>query len=203
MMSLSALAAVALGGAAGSVLRYWLAHQVNLVMGVGGFAWGTFSVNAIGGFAIGFALIALQEWLHADPVWRLLLVIGFLGGFTRTTNHPITHHQNWHRQPRHFFQTNAISPTLNGNHRTVKPFQCLRPPGGLLTLQPKTRPTCCCVFKWFHDINSTGVDILPSLRQAQCLLRKKPHSPTHLTLLTHVYHSSTRCKYPKKSSKKW
>jgi fluoride exporter len=24
----------------------------------------------------------LQEWLHADPVWRLLLVIGFLGGFT-------------------------------------------------------------------------------------------------------------------------
>ena len=35
MMSLSALAAVALGGAAGSVLRYWLAHQVNLVMEIG------------------------------------------------------------------------------------------------------------------------------------------------------------------------
>lgn len=82
MMSASALAAVAIGGAAGSVARYWLAHQMNLFMGVGGFAWGTFTVNAIGGFAIGFALIALQEWLHADPIWRLLLVIGFLGGFT-------------------------------------------------------------------------------------------------------------------------
>jgi len=82
MMSMSAIAAVAIGGAAGSVLRYWLAHQMNLLMGVGGFAWGTFTVNTLGGFAIGFVLIALQEWLHADAIWRLLLVIGFLGGFT-------------------------------------------------------------------------------------------------------------------------
>jgi CrcB protein len=81
-MSMSAIAAVAIGGAAGSVLRYWLAHQMNLLMGVGGFAWGTFTVNTLGGFAIGFVLIALQEWLHADAIWRLLLVIGFLGGFT-------------------------------------------------------------------------------------------------------------------------
>ena len=82
MMSMSAITAVAIGGAAGSVLRYWLAHQMNLLMGVGGFAWGTFTVNTLGGFAIGFVLIALQEWLHADAIWRLLLVIGFLGGFT-------------------------------------------------------------------------------------------------------------------------
>jgi len=81
-MSMSAITAVAIGGAAGSVLRYWLAHQMNLLMGVGGFAWGTFTVNTLGGFAIGFVLIALQESLHADAIWRLLLVIGFLGGFT-------------------------------------------------------------------------------------------------------------------------
>ena len=82
MMSASSLIAVAIGGATGSVGRYWLAHQVNLLMGFGGFAWGTFTVNTIGGFAIGFILIALQEWLQADPTWRSLLVIGFLGGFT-------------------------------------------------------------------------------------------------------------------------
>lgn len=82
MMSLAAVTSVAIGGAAGSVLRYWLAHQVNLFMGVGGLAWGTLSVNLLGGFAIGFTLIALQDWLQADPVWRLLLVVGFLGGFT-------------------------------------------------------------------------------------------------------------------------
>jgi len=74
--------AVGLGGALGSMGRYWLSHQVNLWLGVGGFPWGTLSVNLIGSFAIGFLLIALQEWLHADPVWRLLLVVGFLGGFT-------------------------------------------------------------------------------------------------------------------------
>lgn len=82
MMSPTSLAAVAVGGAAGSVGRYWLAHQVNLMMGYGGIAWGTLSVNVIGGFAIGFILIALQEWLQAAAEWRLLLVVGFLGGFT-------------------------------------------------------------------------------------------------------------------------
>jgi CrcB protein len=82
MMSPLSLSAVAVGGAAGSVGRYWLAHHVNLLMGFGGIAWGTLSVNAIGGFAIGFTLIALQEWLHAAAEWRLLLVVGFLGGFT-------------------------------------------------------------------------------------------------------------------------
>lgn len=82
MMSWMNVAAVAIGGAAGSVGRYWLSHQVNLIFGVGGFPWGTLSVNVIGSALIGFLLIALQEWLHADAVWRLLLVIGFLGGFT-------------------------------------------------------------------------------------------------------------------------
>jgi CrcB protein len=82
MMSASSFAAVAIGGALGSVGRYWLAHQVNLLMGFSSIAWGTFSVNLIGSFAIGFILIALQEWLHAAAEWRLLLVVGFLGGFT-------------------------------------------------------------------------------------------------------------------------
>jgi CrcB protein len=82
MMSVSSFAAVAIGGALGSVGRYWLAHQVNLLMGFSSIAWGTFSVNLIGSFVIGFILIALQEWLHAAAEWRLLLVVGFLGGFT-------------------------------------------------------------------------------------------------------------------------
>lgn len=81
-MILSHLLAVALGGALGSVGRYWLSAQVNTWLGVGGFPWGTLSVNVVGSFLIGFVLIMLQEWLHADSHWRLLLVVGFLGGFT-------------------------------------------------------------------------------------------------------------------------
>jgi CrcB protein len=81
-MTLTHILAVAAGGAIGSVGRYWMAHQVNLSMGYGGLPWGTLSVNVIGSFLIGFLLIALQEWLHAADTWRLLLVVGVLGGFT-------------------------------------------------------------------------------------------------------------------------
>lgn len=81
-MTLTHLFAVAAGGAMGSVGRYWLSHHVNLAMGYGGLPWGTLSVNVMGSFAIGFLLIALQEWLHAADTWRLLLVVGVLGGFT-------------------------------------------------------------------------------------------------------------------------
>ena len=81
-MTLTHILAVAAGGAIGSVGRYWLSHHVNVMMGYGGLPWGTLSVNVIGSFAIGFLLIALQEWLHAADTWRLLLVVGLLGGFT-------------------------------------------------------------------------------------------------------------------------
>lgn len=82
MMTWTHLSAVALGGAVGSVGRYWLSHQVNAMMGFGGFPWGTLSVNVIGSFLIGFLMILLQESLQADAHWRLLLVVGLLGGFT-------------------------------------------------------------------------------------------------------------------------
>ena len=82
MMTWTHLSAVAVGGAVGSVGRYWLSHQVNMWMGLGGFPWGTLSVNVIGSFLIGFLMILLQESLQADAHWRLLLVVGMLGGFT-------------------------------------------------------------------------------------------------------------------------
>lgn len=72
-------AAVAVGGAAGSVLR----HAVGLVMGRlagGGFPVGVLTVNIVGSFAIGLflAISALRGLGHLSP----LLVTGFLGGFT-------------------------------------------------------------------------------------------------------------------------
>jgi CrcB protein len=64
---------VALGGAAGSMLRYWAAVQF------GARAWTTFGVNVTGAFLIG--LLAASA-LGADHRWRLLLASGFLGGYT-------------------------------------------------------------------------------------------------------------------------
>ena len=73
---------VGLGGAAGSVLRYWLGGLVQHRLETTGFPAGTLAVNLLGCFAIG-ALAALVETRHAfSPDLRLLLGAGLLGGFT-------------------------------------------------------------------------------------------------------------------------
>jgi fluoride exporter len=72
---------VGCGGLAGVLARY----LILLVWGpirVGGFPWGTFTVNLVGSFLIGiiYGLGLQKEWL--TPELRLGLTTGFLGGFT-------------------------------------------------------------------------------------------------------------------------
>ena len=67
---------VALGGAAGSVMRYLVSRWL-----VAPFPWGTFTVNIVGSLLIGLLVgLASKEALSAEM--RLLLVTGFCGGFT-------------------------------------------------------------------------------------------------------------------------
>lgn len=68
---------VGLGGLLGSVSRYGVA-----VLGSRAgtsFPWGTLAVNLAGGLAVG-ALVPFLDGLGER--WRLLVVTGFLGGFT-------------------------------------------------------------------------------------------------------------------------
>ena len=44
--------------------------------------WGTLAANLVGGYLIGVAIAAFQAMPQLDPVWRLLLITGFLGGLT-------------------------------------------------------------------------------------------------------------------------
>jgi CrcB protein len=69
---------VALGGAAGSVLRY----SVGLTFAHARFPYATLIVNAIGCLLIGLALPAWNRAPVLSEPLRLLLVVGFLGGFT-------------------------------------------------------------------------------------------------------------------------
>jgi CrcB protein len=75
-MSAASLLYVALGGAAGSVCRYLVSLLAVATLGAH-FPWGTLAVNVLGSAAIGAAFAAGLE----GPA-RLLLVTGFLGGFT-------------------------------------------------------------------------------------------------------------------------
>ncbi len=71
---------VALGGAAGAAARFAVTQWTGVRWGWT-FPWGTFAVNLTGSLAIGLVMTLLLA-READPAYRLLLVTGFLGGYT-------------------------------------------------------------------------------------------------------------------------
>ena len=48
----------------------------------GAIPWGTLAANLIGGYLIGVCIAVFQAMPQLDPIWRLLLITGFLGGLT-------------------------------------------------------------------------------------------------------------------------
>lgn len=72
---------VLFGGGAGALLRYVLSSAIMRRFG-GAFPLGTFAINVTGSFLIPILMTLLTERLQPHPNWRLLLVVGFLGGYT-------------------------------------------------------------------------------------------------------------------------
>ncbi len=72
---------VALGSAAGGMLRYWLSNYVYKWLPVF-FPFGTLTVNFTGSFIIGLIIFGLDDRGLLSPEARLLLTVGFCGGFT-------------------------------------------------------------------------------------------------------------------------
>jgi len=71
--------AICIGASAGAVGRWGL----GLWLSPGGtIPWGTLAANLIGGYLIGICVAVFQAMPQLDPVWRLALVTGFLGGLT-------------------------------------------------------------------------------------------------------------------------
>lgn len=75
-------AAVFLGGGAGSVARWLTMSLVGHYWPGGHFPWGTLAVNIGGSFIMGLLVEAWAlAWSPPQEV-RVLLTVGFLGGFT-------------------------------------------------------------------------------------------------------------------------
>ena len=71
--------AICLGASVGALARWGL----GLWLSPGGLIpWGTLAANLVGGYLIGIAVAVFQAMPQLDPVWRLALVTGFLGGLT-------------------------------------------------------------------------------------------------------------------------
>lgn len=77
---MQAVLAICFGACLGALARWqlglWLSPGHALI------PWGTLAANLIGGYLVGVCVGVFQQMPQLDPVWRLMLVTGFLGALT-------------------------------------------------------------------------------------------------------------------------
>ena len=73
---------VGLGGFFGSAARFLMSSAVQKLAGPAGFPYGTLSVNLVGAFLVGVLMQSVAQTNVFSPQVKLLLGVGFLGGFT-------------------------------------------------------------------------------------------------------------------------
>ena len=71
--------AICAGASIGALSRWGLGLWLSTP---GSLPWGTVAANLVGGYLIGIAVATFQAMPQLDPVWRLALITGFLGGLT-------------------------------------------------------------------------------------------------------------------------
>lgn len=72
---------IAIGGALGSIARYWVGATVSGRMGTR-FPYGTFVINLTACIIIGFSITYLGKRAGLNPAWRFLIPIGFVGAYS-------------------------------------------------------------------------------------------------------------------------
>ena len=72
---------IGLGGSVGSIARYFIS-KLNLSYDLLSIPIGTLSVNILGSFLIGFLVGIAEKSTILNADLRLLLMVGFCGGFT-------------------------------------------------------------------------------------------------------------------------
>jgi CrcB protein len=72
---------IALGGALGSIARFWVGSAVADRMGTR-FPYGTFVINLTACTVLGFTLVLLDRRNIANPALRFLIPVGFIGAYS-------------------------------------------------------------------------------------------------------------------------
>jgi CrcB protein len=86
---------ISVGGILGVNARYWLGVLINRWTGPQ-FPWATLMINVTGSFAIGLLTVSLAHWLP-HPYARLLVTVGFLGGYTNFSSFSLESLTLWER----------------------------------------------------------------------------------------------------------
>ncbi|UUZ67524.1 fluoride efflux transporter CrcB [Polaromonas sp. P2-4] len=72
--------AICIGACVGALARWrlglWLNNPGSMI------PWGTLAANLLGGYLVGVCVATFQSLPQMDPLWRLLLITGFLGALT-------------------------------------------------------------------------------------------------------------------------
>lgn len=72
---------ISLGAIVGANLRYAVAQSVARILSPS-FPYGTLLINFSGSMILGLFMVWTTERVMADPRWRLLIAVGFCGGYT-------------------------------------------------------------------------------------------------------------------------
>ena len=72
---------IAVGGALGSIARYWVGSTIAGRMGTR-FPFGTFVINMTACIIIGFSLTYLGKRAGLSPAWRFFIPVGFIGAYS-------------------------------------------------------------------------------------------------------------------------
>ncbi|WP_078488160.1 fluoride efflux transporter CrcB [Solemya velesiana gill symbiont] len=78
---MSQVLAIAAGGAAGALMRFWVSNGIYALLGRG-FPYGTLMVNVLGSLVMGLLYVMFIERMMVSPEMRGALLVGFLGAFT-------------------------------------------------------------------------------------------------------------------------
>lgn len=79
---------VGLGGFVGANARFYLSREIGNRLGMT-FPYGTMLVNISGSLLIGAVFTLLTDRFEIDPLWRQLLIVGFLGGYTTFSSYTL------------------------------------------------------------------------------------------------------------------
>jgi CrcB protein len=102
--------AVSIGGILGVNARYWIGVWMTRWVAA---PWATFTINVTGSFAIGFLTMTLARWLP-HPHLRLVVLTGFLGGYTTFSTWTFESAVLWDRGEKNLAMANLFGSLVLG-----------------------------------------------------------------------------------------
>lgn len=104
---------LAVAGALGTLTRYGLTSVVQSLVSLR-FPWGTLAVNALGCFLAGLAWSLAQSRVELSEQARLMVFVGFLGGFTTFSAYALESAQLWDQSQWSAAGVNVLAQNILG-----------------------------------------------------------------------------------------